>query len=181
MLRLVPLFLLLSSTWAFAQQQPDPGPNQAPPRSDQRERNKEAGESSSRDTRIDLSPPRDDSKNHPYSTTSPDDDADSSDTSEVQEFHPWDPHKALKDDEVADFYFKQRNYKAALDRYREALVYKEGDAAANFGIAQCLEKLNQPEEARKYYEAYLKILPNGPSSKQARRALEKLKRTSAAK
>src|SRR2546428_365151 len=46
-----------------------PGENQAPPRSDrnQSDRNREAGESSSRDTRIDLSPPKDDEKNHPYS------------------------------------------------------------------------------------------------------------------
>jgi tetratricopeptide (TPR) repeat protein len=181
MRRAAPVLILLLCGWGFAQQ-PDPGPNQAPPRSDQRARDKEAGDSSSRDTRIDLSPPRDDAKNHPYSSASPDDeDADTSDSSDVSEFHPWDPHKALKDDEVADFYLKQKNYKAALDRYREALVYKENDAAATIGIAQCLEKMNQPEEARKYYEAYLKILPNGPSSKQAHRALEKLNRTSAVK
>jgi len=182
MRRAVPVLIVLVCAWAFAQQQPDPGPNQVPPRSDQRDRDKEAGESSSRDTRIDLSPPRDDAKNHPYSSSSPDgEDADAADNSDVTEFHPWDPHKALKDNEVADYYFKQKNYKAALSRYSEALVYKEGDAAANLGMARCLEKLNQPEEARAHYEAYLKILPNGPSAKEARRALEKLKRTSAAK
>ena len=43
-----------------------PGQNQAPPRYD---RDKEAGESSSRDTKIDLSPPKDDAKDHPFSDT----------------------------------------------------------------------------------------------------------------
>lgn len=90
--------------------------------------------------------------------------------------HPWDPHKAAKDIEVGDFYLKVRkNYRAAEDRYREALYYKENDAMATFGLAVCLEKLNQPDEARQEYEAYLKILPDGPEAKNARKALARLK------
>lgn len=173
MSRLTPLFLLSLSFcgWATAQQQPTPGPNQEPPRS---ERNKEAGESSSRDTRIDLSPPKDDAKNHPYSGAAVSD-AQSEMSPDVQEFHPWDPHKALKDIEVGDFYLKRKNYRAALDRYREALVWKPNDAIANFRMAQCLEKLDQTEEARTHYEEYLKILPHGPLSTEAQKGLEKLK------
>jgi len=103
MLRLISLLLLSISFggWATAQQQSTPGPNQEPPRS---ERNKEAGESSSRDSRIDLSPPKDDAKNHPYSGAAVSD-AEAEISPDVQEFHPWDPHKALKDIEVGDFYF----------------------------------------------------------------------------
>ncbi len=170
------MFLLLAlclGGWAAAQQPPDeerPGQSQAPPRSD---RDREAEESSSRDTRIDLSPPRDDAKNHPYSGAAISG-ADADATSDVQEFHPWDPHKALKDIEVGDFYFKKKNYRAALDRYREALVFKPNDAMANFRMAQCFEKLNNPEEARAHYEEYLKILPHGPLSADAQKSLEKL-------
>jgi len=173
MLRLISLLLLSISFggWAVAQQQPTPGKNQDPPRSD---RNKEAGESSSRDTRIDLSPPKDDAKNHPYSGAAVSD-AEAEMSSDVQEFHPWDPHKALKDIEVGDFYLKRKNYRAALDRYQEALVWKPNDAIANFRIAQCLEKLNQPQEARNHYEEYLKILQHGPLSAEAQKGLEKLK------
>ena len=145
--------------------------NQAPPRSD---RDKEAGESSSRDTRIDLSPPKDDAKNHPNSAASlPDEDEDAS--VDVQEFHPWDPHKAMKDIEVGDFYFKKKNYRAALDRYREALVYKPNDAISNFRLAQCFEKMDKPDEARTHYEEYLKIMPHGPLAADAKAALERLK------
>jgi len=173
MLRSISLLLLSMSLggWAPAQQQSTPGPNQEPPRS---ERNKEAGESSSRDSRIDLSPPKDDAKNHPYSGAAVSD-AEAEISPEVQEFHPWDPHKALKDIEVGDFYFKRKNYRAALDRYQEALVWKPNDAIANFRIAQCFEKLNQPQEARNHYEEYLKILPHGPLSAEAQKGLEKLK------
>src|SRR6266852_2394980 len=55
-------------------------------------------ESSSKDTRIDLSPPKDDEKNHPMSGAAVSDAEEAA--SDVQEFHPWDPHKAAKDVEV---------------------------------------------------------------------------------
>ena len=38
----------------------------------------------------------------------------------------------LKDIQVGDFYFKRKNYKAALERYKEALYYKQNDAVATF-------------------------------------------------
>jgi tetratricopeptide (TPR) repeat protein len=151
--------------------QRDPNQNQPPPRSD---RNKEAGESSSRDTRIDLSPPPNDAKDHPYSNI-PSVGADDAASGDVQEFHPFDPHRALKDIEVGDFYLKKKNYRAALDRYREALFYKPNDALANFRMAQAFEKLSQSDEAVEHYQEYLRILPNGPLSEEARKALEKLK------
>jgi len=139
------------------------------------ERTREPGESSSRDSRIDLSPPKDDAKNHPNSSIPSQPDSDVSDLGDVQEFHPWDPHKAIKDIEVGDFYFKKKNYRAALDRYREALEYKPQDALANFRLGQCLEKMNQPQEARLHYEEYLKILPHGPLAEEAQKQLQKLR------
>jgi len=171
---------LLLGGWAIAQQQPDPaqpGQNQAPPRSD-RARNAEAGESSSSDTRIDLSPPKDDAKNHPNSgidDKNPEDEPD-----DVQEMHPWNPYRAMKDDEVGEFYFKKKAYKAALARYQDALIWKEKDAVANFRMAQCYEKLDQPDLAIQHYQEYLKILPQGPFAKEAHKALEKLKAPDAA-
>jgi tetratricopeptide (TPR) repeat protein len=161
-------------------QQSDPGvdQNEAPPRSDQNTRDAGPGESSSRDTRIDISPPKDDAKNHPNSGVVPPDNPpatpDAGAPSDVQELHPWNPYRAVKDDEVGDFYFKRKNYKAALARYQDALQWKERDATATFRIAQCYEKLNQPDEAIAHYQEYLKILPDGPSSKEARKALQKL-------
>jgi len=91
------------------------------------------------------------------------------------EIHPWDPHKAAKDIEVGDFYFKRKNYRAAEDRYREALYYKDNDAIATYHLALCLEKLDRPDEARSQYESYLKILPYGPEAENAKKAIERLK------
>ena len=133
-------------------------------------------ESSSKSTQIDISPPPDDDKNHPDSAAAVSEEQQEAapSNSQVEEFHQWNPHKAAKDVEVGDFYFKQGNYKAALSRYQEALQYKQNDAVANFRSAQCFEKLNNPQDAVEHYEAYLKILPNGPFSKDAKKALEKL-------
>jgi tetratricopeptide (TPR) repeat protein len=139
-------------------------------------RNREAQESSSRDTRIDIRPPKDDAKNHPASEAAVADLAasDNPDTSGIQEFHPWNPMKALKDTEVGDYYFKRKNYKAAVDRYKEALYYKDNDAVASFRLAVCQEKLGNKDEARKYYAQYLKILPEGPFAKDAHASLQRL-------
>ena len=139
-------------------------------------RNREAEESSSHDTRIDISPPKDDAKNHPASQAAVEDleGSDVVDASGVQEFHPWNPMKALKNMEVGDFYFKRKNYRAALERYKEALYYKNGDALASYRVAVCQEKLGDKAEARKYFEQYLKILPEGPLAKEAHSSLAKL-------
>jgi tetratricopeptide (TPR) repeat protein len=133
-------------------------------------------ESSSRDTRVDTSPPKDDAKNHPGSKAAVADldVPDNIETSGVQEFLPWNPMKALKDIEVGDYYFKRKNYKAALDRYKEALYYKDNDAVASFRLAVCQEKIGDKAEAKKYYEQYLKILPEGPLAKDAHASLDRL-------
>jgi len=168
--------LALLTALALAQDVPDKTASDKAAAEKAAARNREAEESSSRDTRIDISAPKDDAKNHPASKAAVADldVPDSVDPSGVQEFHPWNPMKALKDVEVGDFYFKRKNYKAALERYKDALYYKNNDAIANFRIAACEEKLGDKAEAKKYYEQYLKILPEGPWAKDAHAALERL-------
>jgi tetratricopeptide (TPR) repeat protein len=136
-----------------------------------------AEESSSKDTRIDLSPPADDQKNHPMSGAAVADAQESA--SDVEELHPWDPHKAAKDVEVGDYYFKLKNYKAAIERYKDALIYKPNDAIAQFRLAESLDKSGNSDEAVGHYQAYLKILPEGRYSADARKALLRLGGTQA--
>jgi tetratricopeptide (TPR) repeat protein len=167
---LVLLAVVGLSVCTFAQQQ-TPAPNEAPPRSDQQDSKAAPGESSSHDTQIDLSPPKDDDKNRPKHEG----DADAGDESPaVHELHPFNPHRAAKDNEVGDYYYKRKNYKAALARYQDALDFKENDAIANFRMALCYEKLDQPVEAISHFKEYLRILPQGPFSKDAKKALAKL-------
>src|ERR1700731_2540914 len=150
-----------------------------PPRSDRvrvEDMGPGQGDSSSKDTQIDLSAPADDAKAHPQSSTAvADAEASALSGNGVSEFHTWDPHKAAKDVEVGDFYFKRRNYRAAEGRYREALRYKDNDAVATIRLAVCLEKLGILDDARAEYESYLKILPHGPQAGEAQKTIAGLK------
>ena len=142
---------------------PPPKDNaKAPPRSDN-------GESSSADTRIDISPPKDDAKAHPEAGLG---------DSDVNEFTPYNPMKAMKSVEVGDWYFKQENYKAAISRYREALEYKPHDSEATFKLAEVLNKTGDVPGATENYEEYLKLMPTGPYAKKAKQALEKIRKNS---
>ncbi len=146
---------------------PAPADNRkSPPRSD----NVSAGESSSKQTQIDVEPAADDAKSHPEAGLG---------DSDVNEFTPYNPMKAMKAVEVGDWYFKQQNYKAAISRYQEALDFKPHDAEATFKLAEVLNKTGDTTGAIENYEAYLKLLPDGPYAKKSREALEKLKAKSA--
>jgi tetratricopeptide (TPR) repeat protein len=178
----------LVASCALAQQNPNqPSPSPAPPKKSAPAQSSpgtpasgglsDDHESSSRDTRIDTAPPKDDAKNHPNSEEAVSDlESQPSDGSDVQEFHPWNPLKANKDIQVGDFYFKRKNYKGALERYKDALYYKPNDAVATFRVGECEEKMGNKAEAKKYFEQYLKILPDGPLAKEAHASLAKLEK-----
>jgi len=153
-------------------------PNLTPPRSDRVQADdlgNGTGESSSKDTQIDLDAPVDDAKAHPQSSAAVGEAEVAS--GGITEFHTWDPHKAAKSVEVGDFYFRRKNYRAAEDRYREALRYKDNDAVATIRLAVSMEKLGELDDARAEYESYLRILPHGPQAGEAQKAIERLKGT----
>jgi tetratricopeptide (TPR) repeat protein len=146
------------------QQQPTaPATSQPPPRSEPLPSQRGPGDSSSRD----------DSSSRGNPPMSAPDEAQPDDS--VTELHSWDPHRAMKDVEVGNYYFKLKNYSAALSRYCEALSYKPNDAVATFRIAESLEQCDDLAGARTYYEAYLKILPAGPMAAKSKKALERIK------
>ncbi|HET6844515.1 MAG TPA: tetratricopeptide repeat protein [Candidatus Angelobacter sp.] len=118
------------------------------------------GESSSRDSQVDFN-----NQPQPTATRSEPD---------AQNFD-FDPHKAAKDVEIGRFYFSRKNYRAALDRFREALLYKPNDAEATYGMAQTLERLDLPDQAYQEYGKYLEVLPEGPFAKDSKIAIERIK------
>ncbi|HEU5233251.1 MAG TPA: tetratricopeptide repeat protein [Terriglobales bacterium] len=126
-------------------------------------------ESSSKQTQIDLSPPANDAATHP-----------NSEIPDVTEMHAWNPHKAQKDIEVGEFYLKRKNYRAAEDRFREALEYKPGDAIATYRLAEALDGLGQYPEAIKNYQEYLKIPSNDKFGSEAKKALARLEKKESA-
>jgi tetratricopeptide (TPR) repeat protein len=115
------------------------------------------GVSSSKESKVNIAPPVGE-------TAAPD----------VQEMKPYDPHRADKCIEIGDYYLKRGNYRAAESRYREALEWKPGDAMATFKMGEVMEKIGNLVQARQNYQAYLKILPDGPLSKDAKKALARI-------
>jgi len=124
------------------------------------------GESSSKDTKIDLTPPVGDANEHPDSSPDPE--------AGPTEFHAWDPHRAMKNVEVGDYYYKRGNYRAAISRYQEALQWKPKDAEATFKLADAYDKVGDFIDAKDNYQKYLKILPKGPRAEEANKALARL-------
>jgi Flp pilus assembly protein TadD len=88
--------------------------------------------------------------------------------------HPWDPHQADKDVEVGNYYLKHKNYRAALERFRSALLYKPNDAEATFGLAVTQEHMELLTQAYRSYSKYLEILPHGPQAQLAQDAMKRI-------
>ena len=174
---IIPAIFLFAASVVVAQSHDQPGPlpvqrvpvdnaapkpkdnRKEPPRSDQLS----PDESSSKQTEIDISPPKGDEK-HPGASDE-----------ELGEFHPYDPHKSAKCVEVGDFYFKQGNYRAAISRYEEALQWKPRDAEATYKLGVVQEKAGNYNDALANYQAYLKILPSGPFASKAQQGVDRLK------
>ena len=117
----------------------------------------EQGESSSKDSQIDLNAgPRT-----------------SSATASTEEVR-YDPHRAEKDIEVGNYYLKQKNYRAALERFHDALLYKPNDAEATYGLAVTQEKMDLFGQAYNAYSKYLEILPHGPMAKESEEGMKRM-------
>ena len=86
-----------------------------------------------------------------------------------------------KDMEVGDFNFKDKNYRGAELRFRDALNYKPDDPEATFELAESLQRLGNSDEAKEGYQTYLKVQPDGPYAERARTALQRLEKNSPGK
>jgi tetratricopeptide (TPR) repeat protein len=85
-----------------------------------------------------------------------------------------DPARSKKDAEVGGFYLKSGDYQGALLRFKDAAASDPTNVEAIFGLAETQRMLKKNAEAARNYQLYLDIVPNGPKSKQALKALKTL-------
>jgi len=85
-----------------------------------------------------------------------------------------DPARSKKDAEVGGFYLKAGDYQGALLRFQDATTSDPTNVEAIFGLAETQRMLKKNAEAARNYQLYLDIVPNGPKSKQALKALKAL-------
>jgi tetratricopeptide (TPR) repeat protein len=150
---------------------PQPSPRYTPPPfPEPKAGSPQQGESSSKDAEID---PSGAARARPEAVADPN-------AVDEKAFRPYDPHRAAKDLEVGNFYLKLKNYRAALERFNDALLYKPDDAESIYGLAVTQDKLDLPDKARKNYSRYLEILPHGPRAKECEEALQRIEARTAA-
>ena len=85
-----------------------------------------------------------------------------------------DPARSKKDAEVGGFYLQSGDYQGALLRYKDATTADPTNVEAIFGLAESQRMLKKNVDAARNYQLYLEIVPNGPKSKQALKALKTL-------
>ena len=79
-----------------------------------------------------------------------------------------------EDLDVAEFYTKDGNFKAAYARAQDAVSIMPDDPFAQFALAEAARKVGKPEEAREHYDKVLKLDPNPKQQKAAQQALAEL-------
>ena len=85
------------------------------------------------------------------------------------------PVQSQKDMSVGDFYFKQRDYRAAATRYLEATRWNDGNSAAWLKLGEASEKKKDKKAAAKAYARYLKLEPDAKNAADIKKRIEKLK------
>jgi hypothetical protein len=83
--------------------------------------------------------------------------------------------QAAKDVDVGFYYLNEKNYIAAESRLKEATELKPDMPAAYIGLGQAQQKLGKTADARKSYEAYLQLSPDGKDADKVKKALAELK------
>jgi len=74
------------------------------------------------------------------------------------------PMRAAASLKVGDFYFKKKNYVAAIERYREALEYQPSLIDAHDALGRAYEKNGARDKALAVYRDFLQKFPESPKA-----------------
>src|SRR5882724_4422450 len=85
--------------------------------------------------------------------------------------YSFNPLEAERDLKVGNYYFKKGNFKAALNRFREATRWNPNYSEAYLRLGESEEKLKDKAAAA---EAYAKFLELAPDAKEAESVKKKL-------
>jgi tetratricopeptide (TPR) repeat protein len=97
----------------------------------------------------------------------------SAEPSKPKEYSPIEAEKSLQ---VGNFYYKGKNYDAAIMRYLEALEYQPDSAKAFEALARAYEKNKQYDKAAAVCRDFIRMNPDSPKSGDFRSRLAKLEK-----
>lgn len=86
----------------------------------------------------------------------------------------YNPMLAVHDVQVGQFYMRRGDTDGAIARFKDALLHKPGYAEPCLLLGRAYEEKNDPATAIRYYQEYLKILPNTSESKKVRKRIAEL-------
>jgi Tfp pilus assembly protein PilF len=86
------------------------------------------------------------------------------------------PVLAVQNVNIGNYYLKQKNYAAAIQRFLEAIEYQVDLLKAYDGLAEAYEKNGQSQKAVTAYHDFLKKNPDSPMAKQFRARITRLEK-----
>lgn len=79
---------------------------------------------------------------------------------------------------IGNFYLKQQNYAAAIQRFREAIEYKKDSVQAYDGLVRAYEKNGELFKAIDACKSFLEANPDSSKASEFRKKLAKLEKKS---
>ena len=104
------------------------------------------------------------------------DKAEGKDEEEATKEKPFNPMEADRVLKVGDYYFKRKNYDAAIQRYMEALEYQPNRFDAYEALGRAYEKQGAREKALRVYLDFLQKYPEAPRAKEFKEKAAKLQK-----
>ncbi len=86
------------------------------------------------------------------------------------------PELAARNVSIGNYYLKQKNYDAAIQRFREAIEYQADLAPAYEGLARAHEKSGNYLKAIDVYKGFLKKNPDSPKTSDFLTRIAKLEK-----
>jgi len=88
------------------------------------------------------------------------------------------PELAEKNIQIGDFYYKRKNYSAAISRYLTAIEYQSDSIRAYESLAKAYEKEGKLPKAMDAIKDFLRINPGSPKCDDFRKMLANLEEKS---
>jgi tetratricopeptide (TPR) repeat protein len=104
------------------------------------------------------------------------DKAEGKDEEEAAKEKPFNPLEADRCLKVGDYYFKRKNYDAAIQRYMEALEYQPNRFDAYEALGRAYEKQGAREKALRVYQDFLQKYPESPRAKEFKEKADRLQK-----
>ncbi len=105
------------------------------------------------------------------------DTAEGKEEADVPKEKEYNPVLAEKAVQIGDYYFKRKNFDAAIERYLEALQYQPERVDAYEALGRTFEKKGETLKAQEVYRDFIKKNPNSPKLAEFKSKLAKLEKS----